>query len=48
MKFYWVSRVGKYLTKPSRIKLVEGILNSQINYGLEITTGGSDRENTIL
>ena len=37
-RFYGVSRVAKYLTKPRRITLVEGILISQIRYDLEITT----------
>jgi hypothetical protein len=47
-KFYGVSRVLRYLTENRRKELVEGIILSQIRYGLEITTGGNDRENTKI
>ena len=39
-QFCRVSRVFKYLTKKGKTKFIEGILLSQIRYGLEITTGG--------
>ena len=36
----------RYLSEKRQKELVEGILISQIRYGIEITTGGLDREMT--
>ena len=38
----------RYLTEKLQKELVEGILLSQVRYGLEITTGRNDRENKMM
>lgn len=47
-KFYGCSRVRRYLPEKRQKELAEGILISQIRYGIEITTGGLDREVTAM